>query len=156
HRGIRRRVLAESERAPTVHVDQIRFRRLVLAVGIRRLVRITIDRPAFRATLTVSLRILRRFALGTIERGEVTAHTPGVVQDAVRVGAAPAGADELNRLTGWRRVDLGLAGFGWVCALFNSRQQFLIAPDPRAPQASVLLVHRDRVATERHAMILGR
>src|SRR5438309_807910 len=86
----------------------------------------------------------------------MTADAPRVVNDAVGICADAAGADELDRLSGWRLIDFRAAGFRRIRSFFNPCQTFLIAADSRTPQAAVFLVHGDRIAPERHAMILGR
>src|SRR5439155_12680033 len=153
---VHRRVLAEPERVGPVHVQQIRLARFVGAVGVGRLVRVAVDRPALWAALPAGLRILRGLAFAPVERGEVAAHAPRIVDDPAGVGLNAARANQLELLARWWLEDFGPAGLRRIRALLDPSQPLLIAANPRTPDAPILFVDGDRVAAEIDAMILGR
>src|SRR4029450_1861924 len=98
------------ERVPRVEVCELVLRALVDTVRERRLFRIAVDRPALVTAVSLGLRIRRRFALGPIESGEVSAHAPALIHHAVSSGFDAARANQLGFLAERRLEEFGLAG----------------------------------------------
>src|SRR5258706_12092710 len=154
-------ILAKTQRVVSVNVRQVQKIRVVGSVGgryaLERRARLQVNTPTFGAVLARRGRSIRHLALSTVEARHVVGATPVEPDDPAGVDAHTTRPVNGGRIASARCLEhFGLAGLRRIGPALDSHQLVVARTNPRAPDASIDLVDRQRVAPEADPVILLR